>query len=67
MGQVIHLNSLSLALPAAAVSALDKAETVLLRALRTWVAAYRADEDPLLHLCETMDGAGVHDAAFSVD
>ena len=69
MGQVIHLNRLSAAFPTAAVTALDKdkAETVFLDALRTWVAAYRSGEDPLSRLCEAMDRAGAHGAAFSVD
>ena len=66
MGQVIHLNRLSAASPTAAVTALDKAETVFLDALRTWVAAYRPGEDPLSRLCEAMDRAGAHGAAFSV-
>jgi hypothetical protein len=67
MGQVIHLNPLSSAFPSAGVTDLNKADTALLGALRTWVAAYRADEDPILSLCEAMDRVGAHDAAFSVD
>jgi hypothetical protein len=68
MGQVIRLNPLSAAFPAAAdATDLNDAEIALLGALRTWVAAYRADEDPLPSLCEAMDRVGAHDAAFSVD
>jgi hypothetical protein len=66
MGQVIHLNPPSAAFPTAA-TALDRAETVFLHALRTWAAAYRSGENPLSRLSEAMDHAGVHDAAFSID
>ena len=67
MGQVIHLDSLSAGFPPAAVTDLDHAETLLLAALRSWVVAYRSGVDPLPHLCEAMDRAGAHDAAFSID
>jgi hypothetical protein len=65
MGQVVHLNPPA-ALPSA-TNALNTAETVFLGALRGRVAAYRAGEDPLPSLCDTMHRLGVHDAAYSID
>jgi hypothetical protein len=46
---------------------LDKAECVLLVAIRSWVACYREGEDPIPHLCQGLETAGAHDAAFSID
>ncbi len=59
-----------IAFPAAYPShstALDRAEAVLLLAVRWWVADRRKGEDPLPRLCEALGSAGAHDAAFSVD
>jgi hypothetical protein len=67
MGQVIHLNPLSPGFATAGVTDFNKAETVLLGAIRTWVAAYRLGEDPVVLLFDAMDRVGAHDAAFSVD
>ena len=47
--------------------ALDPASRVLLSALRWWVAEFQERDDPLPRLCQDMDAAGAHDAAFSVD
>jgi hypothetical protein len=66
MGQVFRLDTPAAAHPAS-VDALDFAETVFLGAVRGWVAEYRRGEDPIQRLCEAMNAAGVHDAAFSVD
>lgn len=65
MADVIHL----LAPPGypAVTRALDSAESTLLLAVRWWVADHRQGTDPLPRLCEALDGAGAHDAAFSVD
>ena len=46
---------------------LDPAECVLLIALRWWVADHRCGTDPLPRLCQALDSAGAHDAAFPVD
>jgi hypothetical protein len=48
-------------------TALDRAETALLLAVRWWVAERRKGDDPLPRLCEALQGEGAHDAAFSVD
>jgi hypothetical protein len=66
MGQIIPLNASHPAYPAG-TSDLEPAESVLLLAVRWWVADYREGEDPLPRLCEAMGRAGAHDAAFSVD
>jgi hypothetical protein len=65
MGQVLRLDTRSAVYPPN-TGALEAAESVFVRALRGWVAAYRRDEDPVPHLCEMMGAAGAHDAAFSV-
>jgi hypothetical protein len=46
---------------------LDRAECILLVAIRSWVAAYREGEDPIPQLCEGLQTAGAPDAAFSID
>jgi hypothetical protein len=46
---------------------LDKAECVLLIAIRSWVEAYRDGEDPIPRLCQGLEIAGAPDAAFSID
>jgi len=66
MGQIIRLPYASTAYPDSA-SALDPSEGALLAGIRCWVAGYRERGDPLPDLCQEMDAAGVHDAAFSVD
>lgn len=66
MGQILRLP-----LPPAhyprTTSALAPAESVFLLGLRWWVADFRQGTDPLPRLCQAMDTAGAHDAAFSVD
>jgi hypothetical protein len=66
MGQVIRLETPAAAYPTG-VDALDFAETVLLGAVRGWVADYRVGEDPISRLCEALNTVRAHDAAFSVD
>lgn len=66
MGQVIELTVLQSRYPATTAD-LDPVESVLLLAIRWWVADYREGDDPLPRLCEGMGHAGAHDAAFSVD
>ncbi|MBN8901990.1 MAG: hypothetical protein BGO51_08930 [Rhodospirillales bacterium 69-11] len=66
MAQIVQLPLPAPAYPAEA-AALDRAECVLLVALRWWVAARRDGEDPLPRLCQGLGTAGAHDAAFSVD
>jgi hypothetical protein len=46
---------------------LDRAECVLLLAIRSWVESYKQGEDPLPRLCQGLQTAGAPDAAFSVD
>jgi hypothetical protein len=46
---------------------LDTADCVLLIAVRWWVEAYRIGADPIPRLCEGLEAAGAHDAAFSID
>jgi hypothetical protein len=66
MGQVIHLDTPAAAYPTSA-DALDFAETLLLRAIRGWVADHRRGEPPMPRLCSAMRAAGVHDVALSVN
>jgi hypothetical protein len=66
MGQIIAFPAPPSPYPTHAAD-LDKAECVLLIAIRTWVEAYKSGEDPIPHLCEGLETAGVHDAAFSID
>jgi hypothetical protein len=66
MGQVIRLTSLPPGYPTTA-TALDAAEGLLLGAIRWWASAFRRAEDPLPHLLDVMDAAGVEEAALSVD
>jgi hypothetical protein len=66
MGQVIHIVGPSNAYPDS-TTGLEPAESVLLLAIRWWVAGHRQGEDPLPRLCEALRIAGSHDAAFSVD
>ncbi len=66
MGRVIHLPDIQPALPDA-VAALDPAEATLVRAIRSWVADHLGGNDPLPHLLRSLDAAGAHDAAFSID
>lgn len=66
MGQVIHIVSPSTAYPDS-TTGLEPAESVLLLAIRWWVADHRQGEDPLPRLCEALRIAGPHDAAFAVD
>jgi hypothetical protein len=49
------------------VADLGTADCVLLIAIRWWVEAYRADDDPIPRLCQGLETAGAHDAAFSID
>ena len=46
---------------------LDRAECILLIAIRSWVECYREGEDPIPTLCQGLETAGAHDAAFSID
>ncbi|MDR3535658.1 MAG: hypothetical protein P4L71_04080 [Acetobacteraceae bacterium] len=66
MGQIIHFPLPAPDYPARATD-LDRVESILLIAIRWWVAATRAAEDPLPRLCQGLDMAGAHDAAFSID
>jgi hypothetical protein len=66
MGQVIHIVAPSTAYPDS-TNELEPAESVLLLAIRWWVADHRQGEDPLPRLCEALRIAGPHDAAFAVD
>ncbi|MBN8875036.1 MAG: hypothetical protein J0H67_19540 [Rhodospirillales bacterium] len=66
MAHIVQLPLPAPAYPGEAAD-LDRAECVLLIALRWWVAARREGEDPLPRLCQGLDTAGAHDAAFSVD
>jgi hypothetical protein len=66
MGQIIQLFVSPSGYPDIS-AALDPAECVLLIAIRWWVADFRQGNDPLPRLCQAMDTAGAHDAAFSVD
>jgi hypothetical protein len=66
MGQIIRLNVVPAGYPDTS-TALDRAERVLLSAIRWWVADFRQRDDPLPRLCDVMGAAGAHDAAFSVD
>jgi hypothetical protein len=66
MGQVIRLPVRPPADPDRSAE-LDPAECVLLIAVRWWVADHRLGVDPLPRLCQALDIAGAHDAAFSVD
>lgn len=66
MGRVIHIVTSSTAYPDS-TTRLEPAESVLLLAIRWWVADHRQGEDPLPRLCEALRIAGPHDAAFAVD
>jgi hypothetical protein len=66
MGQIVRLPLPPQAYPDAAAG-LDRAECVLLLAVRWWVADFRFRADPLPRLREAMTTAGAHDAAFAVD
>ena len=66
MGQVIRLPAPPLSYPERS-AALDPAECILLIAIRWWVTDHRCGVDPLPRLCQALDTAGAHDAAFSVD
>jgi len=66
MGQLIRLPLPLPAYPDGAAE-LDPAECVLLFAIRRWLADHRCSIDPLPRLCQALDIAGAHDAAFSVD
>jgi hypothetical protein len=66
MGQIIRFPLPASLYPTQAVD-LDKAETVLLIAIRWWVASRREGEDPLPRLFQGLEKAGVHDAAFALD
>jgi hypothetical protein len=66
MGQIISLDIRSASYPDNA-DALDFAETVLLRAVRSWMADWRLGNDPMAGLAAAMQAAGVRDAAFSID
>jgi hypothetical protein len=66
VGQIIQLPVVAAGYPETAV-ALEPPERALLIAVRWWVADFRESEDPLPRLCQVMDVAGAHDAAFSVD
>ena len=46
---------------------LDRAEHLLLVAIRGWVADYKQECDPIPRLCDAMNAAGAPDAAFSID
>ena len=46
---------------------LDPASCVLLIAIRWWVTDFRERDDSLARLCQALDAAGAHDAAFSAD
>jgi hypothetical protein len=66
MGQIIRLPVPSAGYPDTA-AALEPAECTLLLAIRWWVVDFREREDPLPRLCQALDVAGAHDAAFAVD
>jgi hypothetical protein len=66
MGQIIRLPAALTEYPDTSTD-LDPAECALLIGIRWWVADFRRGNDPLPRLCEVMDTAGAHDAAFSVD
>jgi hypothetical protein len=66
MGQIVRLPFPSAAYPGAAAG-LDRAECVLLLAVRWWVADFRHGVDPLPRIREAISNAGSHDAAFAVD
>jgi hypothetical protein len=66
MGQVIAFPVHPLSYPDLATE-LGTADCILLIAIRWWVEAYRAREDPILRLCQGLETADAHDAAFSID
>ncbi len=66
MGQVIHFPLPASDYPTRATD-LDRAESLLLIAIRWWVAAMRTAEDPLPRLSQGLDMAGAREAAFSID
>ena len=57
MGQVIHIVTPSTTYPDS-TTGLEPAESVLLLAIRWWVADHREGEDPLPQLCEALRVAG---------
>jgi len=66
MGQVIRLPALPPPYPDHSAD-LDPGECVLLIAIRWWVADHCHGTDPLPRLCEALETAGAHEAAFPVD
>ena len=66
MGDIIRLPARPAAYPATSAT-LDRAETVLLTAIRHWVQAYRQDEDPVPRLAQELEIAGAPDAALPID
>jgi hypothetical protein len=66
MGQIIRLPVTLAGYPDASTD-LDPAESVMLLAIRWWVAAWRRGDDPMPRLHQGLGIAGAHAAAFSVD
>jgi hypothetical protein len=46
---------------------LDRAECILLIAIRWWVTSIRQQEDPIPRLCQALENAGAAGAAFPID
>jgi hypothetical protein len=66
MGQVIAFPVQPTPYPDLAAE-LDRAECILLIAIRSWVECYRTGDDPIPRLCQGLEIAGAPDASFSVD
>jgi hypothetical protein len=66
MGQLIAFPSPPTPYPDLAAD-LDRAESVLLLAIRSWGESFREDEDPIAFLLRELEVAGAADAAFSID
>jgi hypothetical protein len=66
MGEIIRLPVVAAGYPETSAE-LDRAESVLLIAIRWWVEAYRRDEDPLPRLSQGLEIAGAPDAGICVD
>ncbi|HVY14027.1 MAG TPA: hypothetical protein VHB27_02280 [Rhodopila sp.] len=66
MGQIIRLPISPVPYPNTSAK-LDTAESVLLIAIRWWVAAYRQGENALARLCRGFEAAGAYEAAFAID
>jgi hypothetical protein len=66
MGQVVAFPVQLPRYPGSAAE-LGTADCILLIAIRWWVEAYRAGEDPIPRLCQGLETADVHDAAFAID